>query len=455
MEPIDLVPSGYRFLPTAEELLVDYLANWVAGAPLPGRAVAFADVYGTEPWNLLGSDRQEGYFFAERKPKNSGGSRVDRKAGSGSWTLYKKQETVKSMVGGREMVFGRKSCLSFNDGRRKNSGWTMYEFEMCSSGGFETRVLCHVKRSSHCAYSGGTTIKTVETTLTEAATDTVTGDSFVGRKRNRDESSTLSAKASTLSKKPCWELVAHPSRALQSDVSPHPTAAVQHSSLAPAVTPPETHLSSVDSVAPNEAGVAAASPSSTDVGGGELPITTEELEAFWASSSSSVDLGGEQNCTDDAFFAREVEAFLMSDDTDTATTTIPKASPPGLVDLLSMPDDTRFDSTTVAEVSSSSSSIDLVACEQMYSTDDDFFAGLEQVHASLMSDDTIPASVMYGTSSDSTTVAAASSSSSIEIVGCEQTENIDDNDDFMQWIEALVKSDDTPIDSTMTWWLDP
>ncbi|CAL9073902.1 unnamed protein product, partial [Musa acuminata var. zebrina] len=409
MEPIDLVPSGYRFLPTAEELLVDYLANWVAGAPLPGRAVAFADVYGTEPWNLLGSDRQEGYFFAERKPKNSGGSRVDRKAGSGSWTLYKKQETVKSMVGGREMVVGRKSCLSFNDGRRKNSGWTMYEFEMCSSGGFETRVLCHVKRSSHCAYSGGTTIKTVETTLTEAATDTVTGDSFVGRKRNRDESSTLSAKASTLSKKPCWELVAHPSRALQSDVSPHPTAAVQHSSLAPAVTAPETHLSSVDSVAPNDAGVAAASPSSTDVGGGELPITTEELEAF---------------------FARGVEAFLMSDDTDTALTTIPKASPPGLVDLLSMPDDTRIDSTTVADVSSSSSSIDFVACEQMHSTDDDFFVSRERVHASLMSDDTIPASVMYGTSTDSTTIAAASSSSSIEIVGCEQTENIDDNDDF-------------------------
>ncbi|CAL9758864.1 unnamed protein product [Musa acuminata subsp. burmannicoides] len=374
MEPIDLVPSGYRFLPShGGATLVDYLAN-CRRRTLPGRAVAFADVYGTEPWNLLGSDRQEGYFFAERKPKNSGGSRVDRKAGSGSWTLYKKQETVKSMVGGREMVVGRKSCLSFNDGRRKNSGWTMYEFEMCSSGGFERRVLCHVKRSSHCAYSGGTTIKTVETT-SEAATDTVTGDSFVGLKRNRDESSTLSAKASTLSKKPCWGLVAHPGRALQSDVSPPPTAVVQSD-----VSPPPTasHLSSVDSVAPNEAGVAAASPSSMDVGGGELPITTEELEAFWASSSSSVDLGGEQNCTDDAFFAREVEAFLMSDDTDTALTTIPKASPPALVDLLSMSDDTRIDSTT------------------------------SQI------------SVMFGTNTDSTTVAAASSSSSIDIVGCER-----------------------------------
>ncbi|CAL9769104.1 unnamed protein product [Musa acuminata subsp. burmannicoides] len=277
MEPVDLVPSEYRFLPTAEELVVDYLANWVAGAALPGRVVAFADVYGTEPCNLLGSDRHEGYFFAERKPKNNGGSRVDRKAGSSSWTLYKKQEPVKSIVGGREMVVGRKSCLSFNDGRRKNSGWTMYEYQMCSSG-FERRVLCHVKRSSHQAISGGTTIKTVESTFTEAATDTVTGDSFVGRKRNREESSTLSAKASTLSKKPCWGLVAHSSRALLIDASPPPTAVVQH-------PPPESHLSSVVSVAPNEAGVPAASPSSTDVGGGEIVISAEELEAFLASSS--------------------------------------------------------------------------------------------------------------------------------------------------------------------------
>ncbi|THU54757.1 hypothetical protein C4D60_Mb10t28510 [Musa balbisiana] len=407
MEPVDLVPSGYRFLPTAEELVVDYLANWVAGAPLPGRAVAFADVYGTEPWNLLGSDRHEGYFFAERKPKSNGGSRVDRKAGSGSWTLYKKQEPVKSFVGGREMVVGRKSCLSFNDGRRKNSGWTMYEYQMCSSG-FERRVLCHVKRSSHQVISGGTTIKTVESTFTEAATDTVTGDSFVGRKRNREESSTLS-------KKPCWELVAHSSRALQSDVSQPPTAVVQHpshlseTSLQSDVSQPPTavvqhpsHLSSVDSLAPNEAGVPAASPSSTDVGGGELVMTAEKLQAFLASSSSSVD----QNCTDDAFFTTEAEAFIMSDDTDTASTTIPKASPSSLVDLFFMPDDTRIgsttvggvfdlllmpdatriDSITVAKVSSSSSSIDLVA------TDDHIFASLEQLQAFLMSDDTFTAS---------------------------------------------------------------
>ncbi|XP_064963221.1 NAC domain-containing protein 6-like [Musa acuminata AAA Group] len=375
MEPVDNVPRGYRFLPMADELVVDYLAKWVAGTPLPSRAVAFADVYGTEPWNLLGSDRQEGYFFAERHPKTSRGSRVDRTAGTGSWTLNRRQEPVKSIVDGREMVVGRKSFLSFKDGRRKNSGWTMYEYEMCSSA-FETRVLCHVKKSSH---------------------QPITGGSFVGQKRSREESSTLSSAAP---KKPCRGLLAHSSGALQSDVSPPPTAVVQQPLLAPVVTPPESRLSSIDSVAPNEAGVPAASPSSTDVGGGDLGITAEELESFdlgitseelevfLASSSSSVDLGGEQNCTDDTFFTREVEAFLMSDDTDTASTTIPKASPSGLVNVLLMPDDTWIDSTTVAEVSSSSSSIDFVACEQMYCTDDHFFTSLEPIKAFMKSDDT-------------------------------------------------------------------
>ncbi|XP_009420254.2 NAC transcription factor NAM-B2-like [Musa acuminata AAA Group] len=433
MEPVDLVPSGYRFVPTADELVVDYLANWVAGKPLPGRAVAFADVYGTEPWNLLGSDRMEGYFFADRQPKASGGSRVERTAGTGSWLLNRRQEPVKSIVDGREMVVGRRSYLSFKDGRRKNSGWVMYEYEMCSST-FETRVLCHVKKSSYQPISDGKFMKTVESTFTEAATETLTGgSSFVGQKRNREESSILSSAAP---KKPCRGLVAHSNGAFQSDVSPPPTAVLQQLLLAPVVTIPESRLSSIDSVAPNEAGVPAASPSSTDVGGGDLGITAEELEAFdlgitaeeieafLASSSSSVDLGGEQHCTDDAFFTREVDALLMSDATDTASTTIPKASPSG-----------------------------------------PFFTSLEEVHAFLMSDDTFIASTTIpGASlsselqaclmSDSTTVEKASTSSSNDSVGCAQTENIDDDDGLLQEIEALMKFDDTPMDSTMIPWLE-
>ncbi|URE36613.1 No apical meristem (NAM) protein [Musa troglodytarum] len=330
-------PERLQVPSTAEELVVDYLANWVAGAPLPARAVAFADVYGTEPWNLLGSGRQEGFFFAERKPKSSGGSRVDRKAGTGSWVLNKKQEAVNSIVGGREMVVGRKSYLSFNDGRRKNSGWCMYEYEMISSG-FQRRVLCHVKKNSHTAVSGGgTTTKTVDSSIfTEAVsvTEAISGGSL----RNREESSALSAvsvteaisggttinggreESSTLSAVSVAEAISGGSLRNR-----------EESSALSAVSVTEA-ISGGTTINVPPAGVPPGSPSSTHVGGDQLGITTEELEAFLASSSSSVDVGGEQNCTGgDAFFTTEVEAspfdllsmpsleqvraFLMSDDT--------------------------------------------------------------------------------------------------------------------------------------------
>ncbi|CAL9755604.1 unnamed protein product [Musa acuminata subsp. burmannicoides] len=62
----------------------------------------------------------------------------------------------------------------------------MYEYQMCSST-FETRVLCHLKKTSYQPISGGKFMKSVESTFTEAATETLTGgSSFVGQKRNRE-----------------------------------------------------------------------------------------------------------------------------------------------------------------------------------------------------------------------------------------------------------------------------
>ncbi|KAG6502471.1 hypothetical protein ZIOFF_034750 [Zingiber officinale] len=131
-----------------KELIVDYLANRVAGKLVPSTAVVEADVYGTEPWNLLRNGDQEGYFFAMRKRKNAVGTRVDRRAGTGTWTLYsKKEESVTTLdAEGREIAVGCKSSLSFNDGKSKNSGWIMHEYELLSDAGvFQTQVLCHIK----------------------------------------------------------------------------------------------------------------------------------------------------------------------------------------------------------------------------------------------------------------------------------------------------------------------
>ncbi|CAL9145947.1 unnamed protein product [Musa hybrid cultivar] len=102
----------------------------------------------------------------------------------------------------------------FNEDRWENSGRTMYEYEMCSSG-VERRILRHVRKSLHQPIYGDM----------EATMEMVTsGSSLVGHKRNIEESSTLSSAAP---KKLCRGLVAHSIIALQSDVSPPPTAVVQ------------------------------------------------------------------------------------------------------------------------------------------------------------------------------------------------------------------------------------
>ncbi|WOK95018.1 hypothetical protein Cni_G03723 [Canna indica] len=99
---------------------------------------AYYAVYGTELWNLLGRDCSEAYFFSTRKRESAAGSKVDKKAGSGSWTIYNKEELVTSVVCITEMVAGRKSCLSFNDSRWRNLGWTMHEYELyCSTEEFQ------------------------------------------------------------------------------------------------------------------------------------------------------------------------------------------------------------------------------------------------------------------------------------------------------------------------------
>ncbi|WOL18053.1 NAC transcription factor [Canna indica] len=145
----DAFPVGLVFSPTDEQIVSHYLARKITGSLLPRCLIREADVYSTEPWNLLGARSSEAYFFATRKRKSPAGSRVDRRAGSGSWTLYGKEELVTSFVGGVETLVGRKNSLSFNDGRRKNSGWTMHEYEMFSaSGEFQAQVVCHIKRVS-------------------------------------------------------------------------------------------------------------------------------------------------------------------------------------------------------------------------------------------------------------------------------------------------------------------
>ncbi|KAA8517309.1 hypothetical protein F0562_017602 [Nyssa sinensis] len=79
------LPPGFRFHPTDEELVVQYLRRKVYSCPLPASIIPEFDVCKSDPWSLPGDREQERYFFSTREAKYPNGRRSNRATGSGYW----------------------------------------------------------------------------------------------------------------------------------------------------------------------------------------------------------------------------------------------------------------------------------------------------------------------------------------------------------------------------------
>jgi hypothetical protein len=134
------LPCGFRFNPTDAELIDHYLRNWVRNDALPcSDAVVGAEVYSTEPWNLVGEDEEMGYFFSHRTHQRKKSAYMSRRAGSGTWFPERKNPVIEEING---RVIGYKQMLCFclseedsdrpNKKRKKSTGWVMYEYELPS-----------------------------------------------------------------------------------------------------------------------------------------------------------------------------------------------------------------------------------------------------------------------------------------------------------------------------------
>ncbi|CAB4294657.1 unnamed protein product [Prunus armeniaca] len=79
------LPPGFRFHPTDEELVLQYLKRKVFSCPLPASIIPEVEVCKADPWDLPGDCEQERYFFSTREAKYPNGSRSNRATGSGYW----------------------------------------------------------------------------------------------------------------------------------------------------------------------------------------------------------------------------------------------------------------------------------------------------------------------------------------------------------------------------------
>nr|GEV38493.1 hypothetical protein [Tanacetum cinerariifolium] len=114
---LSTLPLGYRFCPTASEIIVYYLMPKIETGtkhPTSQRYWAFE-----KKW----------YFFTPRTRMTPNGDRPNRRTGDfGYWKTTHKDTTVYMCDDGSGPEVGKKRCLVYYDASNKKSQWLMHEY---------------------------------------------------------------------------------------------------------------------------------------------------------------------------------------------------------------------------------------------------------------------------------------------------------------------------------------
>uniref|UniRef100_A0A0E0DVC6 NAC domain-containing protein n=1 Tax=Oryza meridionalis TaxID=40149 RepID=A0A0E0DVC6_9ORYZ len=130
-----VLPVGFRFRPTDEELVRHYLKGKIAGRSHPDLLlIPDVDLSTCEPWDLpamsvIKSDYPEWFFFAPRDRKYPGGHRSNRSTAAGYWKATGKDRLIRSRPAGP--LIGIKKTLVFHRGRAPRglrTAWIMHEY---------------------------------------------------------------------------------------------------------------------------------------------------------------------------------------------------------------------------------------------------------------------------------------------------------------------------------------
>ncbi|KAE8727018.1 NAC domain-containing protein 45 [Hibiscus syriacus] len=148
-----LLPPGFRFHPTDEELVGYYLKRKNKGLEIELEVIPVIDFYKFDPWELpeksfLPKRDMEWFFFCPRDRKYSNGSRTNRATKAGYWKATGKDKKLVC----QSAVTGYRKTLVFYQGRAPvgdRTDWVMHEYRLSdetpqgstNQGAF---VLCRV-----------------------------------------------------------------------------------------------------------------------------------------------------------------------------------------------------------------------------------------------------------------------------------------------------------------------
>ncbi|XP_038897025.1 NAC domain-containing protein 72-like [Benincasa hispida] len=153
------LPPGFRFYPTDEELLVQYLCRKVSGHHFSLQIIGDIDLYKFDPWVLPSKamfGEKEWYFFSPRDRKYPNGSRPNRVAGSGYW----KATGTDKIISTQGKRVGIKKALVFYVGKAPKgtkTNWIMHEYRLIDASRktgsikLDDWVLCRIYKKNSSA----------------------------------------------------------------------------------------------------------------------------------------------------------------------------------------------------------------------------------------------------------------------------------------------------------------
>ncbi|XP_052203185.1 NAC transcription factor 56-like [Diospyros lotus] len=143
--PRPLLPPGFRFHPTDEELITHYLKKKISSPLSPLLSIiANIDLYKFNPWELPGKallGEDEWFFFTPRDRKYPNGVRPNRTAGSGYWKATGADKPILNSSG--LQCIGVKKALVFYQGyprKGMKTDWIMHEYRLLDDNHAHPRI---------------------------------------------------------------------------------------------------------------------------------------------------------------------------------------------------------------------------------------------------------------------------------------------------------------------------
>ncbi|KAL1326634.1 hypothetical protein HN51_036757 [Arachis hypogaea] len=137
---VSRMPPGFRFQPTDEELVFQYLKCKVFSFPLPASMIPDINLSNYDPWDLPGNcdEHQEMYFFSSKEPKYRNGSRMNRTTTSGYWKATGSDKRIISSSNNSDdnSILGIRKTLVFYQGKSPNgtrTHWVLHEYRLVST----------------------------------------------------------------------------------------------------------------------------------------------------------------------------------------------------------------------------------------------------------------------------------------------------------------------------------